>query len=63
MGAVTDQLSEMLRGDFPIQLVIGWAVWAGGGLLLMLWSGGAAGLGHRATPRHRQPFGCPARTP
>lgn len=37
MGAVTDQLSEMLRGDFPIQLVIGWTVWAGGGLLLMLW--------------------------
>lgn len=37
MGAVTDSLGELLRGDFPIQLLIGWTAWAGGGLLLMLW--------------------------
>ena len=37
MGAVNDMLSKVPLPDVPASLLVAWAIWVIGGLLLMLW--------------------------
>ena len=37
MGAVIEVLSKVPLPDVPLSLLVAWAIWVVGGLLLMLW--------------------------
>jgi hypothetical protein len=53
VGALTDVLSKWPRTEVPAALLVAWAVWILGGLLLMLWftRRSAAPREHALTPR------------